>query len=196
VPADHPQQFQRSRPASLDLRVAEVVVDVEIHLLFKEPHLRRSDPDIRQNQVAEEVQNVPLEEGSHVRPHHETLEKLQAVEDDVIEFLVLGRARAQLPDFLTKVLDGLLDVFLVLAGIKQDGLEGCSLALEDLLARVLQAHDLLEHPHPVAEVVLELGMQVLIVEIVEDLEHHFHDDHLPSIAGVLHHPLQRVHRQL
>lgn len=78
-----------------------------------------------------------------------------------------------------------LNVLLVLAGVEQDGLEGCPLALEDILVTVVQAHHCLDDPHPRLDMVLELGMQILIVQVVEYFHKHFQHYHILHTLRVL-----------
>ena len=42
--------------------------------------------------------------------------------------------------------------------------------MEDLFIDVVEIHDVLEYSHPDVDVILEIGVKVLIVEVVEDLK--------------------------
>lgn len=89
-----------------------------------------------------------------------------------------------------------LNVFLVFAGVKEDGFESRSLALEDVLTAVVQAHYCLDNPHPRLNVILELGVQVLVVQVVKYFHQHFQHHHIIRTLGILLHPLQDVKREV
>lgn len=79
---------------------------------------------------------MPLEKRFHVAPVHEAFEKLKAIKNYRVVFLILRSTGTQWPDFYTKVLDGLFHILLVFVGVEKDSLESSPLAFKDRLAGV------------------------------------------------------------
>ena len=173
--ADDPKQFNGSGSSGLYFSVPEIVIDEDIYLLLEESTCGVVDCDVRKDECFKQLVHVLLEEGFHLWPVHQALEKLEAVEHNRVVFLVLRGAGTERPDLKAKVPNCLLDIFLVLIGIEKNGLKSSSLALEDAFVMIGQFHDLLEHAHPMLQVILILGVQILIIQIVKQLHEYLQD---------------------
>lgn len=195
-PADDPKQFNGSCSSGLDFSIPEIVVDEDIYFLLEESTRSVVDCDVRKDEYFKELIHVLLEEWLHFWPVHQALEELETVEDNRVVLWVLRGAGAERPDLKAKVSNGLLHVFLVLVGIEEDGLKSSSLALEDIFIMIGQLHDLLEHAHPMLQVILILGMQILVIQIVKQLHEDLKDDGFFAGTGVADDCLQDVGGQI
>ena len=131
--------------------ISEIIIDIEIHLFFKEIILGLVEADIGEDEIFEQIEHVLLKELLHVRPQHQTFEEFKAIEHNTVTLRIFRGVRAELPYLLTKILDDSLDIFFVFIGVKQNNLECCSFALEYVLAIipiVTQTHNMLENGHP------------------------------------------------
>jgi hypothetical protein len=121
----------------------------------------------------------------HIGPQHQTLKELQRVQNNLVVLPIFRSSSTQQPDLLTKPTNRFLHILLIFAGVKEDRLESCPLALEHMLATISQTHDCLENFHPPLQVVLEFGMQVLIVQIIKYLHEQLQNYDFTNIVGVI-----------
>ena len=195
-PADDPEKFNGSCSPGLYFSIPEVVVNEDIDFLFKESACSVVDCNVGKDECFKQLIHVLLEEGLHFWPVHQALEEFQAVEHNRVVLLVLRGAGTERPNLKAKVTNGLLHVLLVLVGIEKNGLEGSSLALEDIFIVIGQLHDFLEHAHPMLQVVLILRVQILVIEVVEQLHEDLEDGGFFARIGVANDRLKYVGGQI